>query len=417
MKGVLLLGCWLVLVGAAVAQCGPNGCYVARPPAIGPSQAAPQAVGPRTHESIARIVHHEASGNSIGSGTLIASSGGRGYVLTCAHLFESEGQTEVQLAGQSLAARIIAMDRPHDLVLLETQDGVGRVVETAELTATGLLSACGFGSSGELRCIRGPVTGFSTVNGATAPSVRMRGSVRSGDSGGPVLDAAGKLVAVVWGQRDGETFAMGGEPLRRILARLPKRELTPVVREPAAKPEVATDLLQKELRAYAAQLEERLKRLESLPIRTPATDVVGSPDARGAAPVEAPTLDKQEPTTPVVGERVLDGLLAAARVESLFAAVAVGGPLGFAAWAGLTWLRRQRRSSRAVRYEPQKVAVDSPPPPQQVVPETHYVSYQRDDYARAHQWASEQLARKFPGSVELLTSLDSLIRQQLNGKS
>lgn len=416
MKSALVLGWWLIATIAA-AQCGPNGCYVARPPAIGPSQAAPQAMGPRTHESIARIVHHEASGNSIGSGTLIASSGGRGYVLTCAHLFESEGQTEVQLAGQSLAARIIAMDRPHDLVLLETQGGVGRVVETAELAATGLLSACGFGSTGELRCVRGPVMGFSTANGAAAPSVRMRGAVRSGDSGGPVFDATGKLVAVVWGQRDGETFAMGGEPLKRILAKLPRRVLTPVVREPEAKPEVATDSLRKELRAYAAQLEERLKRLESLPARTPATDVVGSPAARVTAPVDEPKVERQEPTTPVVGERVIGALTAMVRVESLFAALAVGGPLGFAAWAGLTWLRRQRRSATAVRYEPQKVAVDSPPPPQQVVPETHFVSYQRDDYARAHQWASEQLARKFPGSVELLTSLDSLIRQQLNGKS
>lgn len=414
MKGALLLGA-LLIAGHAAAQCGPNGCYVTRPQTVAPSQ--PQAVGPRTHESIARIVHHEARGNSIGSGTLIASSNGRSYVLTCAHLFESEGQTEVQLAGQSLVARIIAMDRPHDLVLLETQGGVGRAVEAAELTATGLLSACGFGSTGELRCVRGPVTGFSTANGATAPSVRMRGSVRSGDSGGPVLDAAGKLVAVVWGQRDGETFAMGGEPLRRILAKLPKRELTPVVREPEAKPEVVNDSLRKELRAYATQLEERLKRLESSSRGAPATDVVGSPAPHVAAPVETPKVERQEPTTPVVGERVLEGLLAAARVESLFAAVAVGGPLGFAAWAGWTWLRRQRRSAKTVRCEPQKVAIDSPPPPQQVVPETHYVSYQRDDYAKAHQWASEQLVRKFPGSVELLTSLDSLIRQQLNGKS
>jgi hypothetical protein len=332
-------------------------------------------------------------------------------------LFESEGQTEVQLAGQSLAARIIAMDRPHDLVLLETQGTVGRVVETAELTATGLLSACGFGSTGELRCVRGPVTGFSTVNGATAPSVRMRGTVRSGDSGGPVFDVAGKLVAVVWGQRDGETFAMGGEPLRRILERLPKRELTPVVREPEAKPAVVDDSLRKELRAYAAQLEERLKRLESRPAQTPATRVDGSRSNDEAQPLDKSSVVNQEPTTPVVGERFIGALAAMARVESLFAAVAVGGPLGFAAWAGLTWWRRQRRKTGVARYEPQRVAVDSPPPPQQVVPETHYVSYQRDDYARAHQWASEQLARKFPGSVELLTSLDSLIRQQLNGKS
>lgn len=62
------------------------------------------------------------------------------------------------------------------------------------------------------------------------------------------------------------------------------------------------------------------------------------------------------------------------------------------------------------------IAVDTPPPPQQVVPETHYVPYEQDQYARAHQWASEQLARKFPGSIEMLTTLDSLIKQQLNAK-
>lgn len=410
MKGALLLGWWLVLVGAAGAQCGAGGCYVAKPPAAGKT----------SHESIARIVHHEAGGDSIGSGTLVATRGDVGYVLTCAHLFESEGRTEARLAGRSLAARVVAMDRPHDLALLEIQGGVGVAVEVAELTADGVLSACGFGSTGELRCVRGPVTGFSTANGASAPSVRMRGSVRSGDSGGPVLDASGRLVAVVWGQRDGETYAMGGEPLRRILARLPRRELTPVARTPA--PDAEGESISRELRALTVQLEERLRRLESLPVHAPVADAHGSPAPRVASPIEAPKVERREPTTPVAGERVagervVGGLLAAARVESLFAAVAVGGPLGFAAWAGWAWLRRERRGTGAVRCEPQRVAVDTPPLPQQVVPETHYVSYQRDDFARAHQWASEQLARKFPGSVELLTSLDSLIRQQLNGKS
>lgn len=63
------------------------------------------------------------------------------------------------------------------------------------------------------------------------------------------------------------------------------------------------------------------------------------------------------------------------------------------------------------------VAVDSPPLPQKVATETHYVPYETDGFARAHQWASEQVARKFPGSVEVLTTLDSLIKQQLNAES
>ncbi len=59
------------------------------------------------------------------------------------------------------------------------------------------------------------------------------------------------------------------------------------------------------------------------------------------------------------------------------------------------------------------MAVDTPPRNTTVV-EQHYVPYQRDDFAKAHAWACEQLVRKSPELVESLTSLDSLIRQQLN---
>jgi len=62
------------------------------------------------------------------------------------------------------------------------------------------------------------------------------------------------------------------------------------------------------------------------------------------------------------------------------------------------------------------IAVDSPPLPQRTTTETHYVPYEKDDHAQAHQWASEQVARKFPGSIEVLTALDSLIKQQLNAR-
>lgn len=60
------------------------------------------------------------------------------------------------------------------------------------------------------------------------------------------------------------------------------------------------------------------------------------------------------------------------------------------------------------------IAVDSPPPPQRVMPQTHYVPYESDRFAAAHQWACEQVVRKFPGSVEVIATLDSLIKQQMN---
>jgi hypothetical protein len=60
------------------------------------------------------------------------------------------------------------------------------------------------------------------------------------------------------------------------------------------------------------------------------------------------------------------------------------------------------------------IAVDSPPQPQRTVPETHYVSIETDSFAKAHQWASEQVARKYPGATEVLQTQDSLIKQYLS---
>lgn len=60
------------------------------------------------------------------------------------------------------------------------------------------------------------------------------------------------------------------------------------------------------------------------------------------------------------------------------------------------------------------IAVQSPPPPPQVIESNHYVPYQTDEHRQAYRWAAEQVARKFPAAVETLTTLDSLIHQQLN---
>lgn len=62
------------------------------------------------------------------------------------------------------------------------------------------------------------------------------------------------------------------------------------------------------------------------------------------------------------------------------------------------------------------VAIDSPPPPQQTVTERHYVPIERDSFRQAHGWASEQVARKYPGAIDYLTQLDSMINQYLAGK-
>jgi hypothetical protein len=105
-------------------------------------------------------------------------------------------------------------------------------------------------------------------------------------------------------------------------------------------------------------------------------------------------------------------------------ALGVSGPLAAAVViaGGLAGRRMKRRfkASRATgggdasarRVVP--VAVDSPPPPQRTVPETHFVPIEQDSFAKAHQWASEHVARKYPGATEVLQALESLIKQHLS---
>ncbi|MGL4513810.1 MAG: hypothetical protein ACRCT8_12025 [Lacipirellulaceae bacterium] len=66
------------------------------------------------------------------------------------------------------------------------------------------------------------------------------------------------------------------------------------------------------------------------------------------------------------------------------------------------------------RQRPVPVVVDNPPPPQQTVHRNHYVPVESDRFAAAYQWAAEEIARKYPRSVDTLTALDGLTRQKLN---
>ena len=87
------------------------------------------------------------------------------------------------------------------------------------------------------------------------------------------------------------------------------------------------------------------------------------------------------------------------------------------ALAGRRLKKRNLVTPRSVLPAPcsSPIAIDTPPPPQQTVPESHYVPVERDSFARAHQWAREQVARKYPGATEILSTLESLIKQQLAG--
>ncbi|MGL4512317.1 MAG: S1 family peptidase [Lacipirellulaceae bacterium] len=392
-------------LAAGASVCGPLGCPVAPP--LGPPAGAqlPPLVGPvaEAARAMVRITHRAGSGASLGSGTIVATDATHSFVVTCAHFFDDgPGRTAVTLReGVEHAAEVIEVDRAHDLALLRT----GRLSATPARVAveplSGELTACGFGPVGVFRAVRGAITGYSTASGAQSASVRISGAVRPGDSGGGVFDGRGLLVAVVWGARDGETYAMCGAPLRRVLARI---VLQPTPSTPPADaprglvpvaPQAPTPSAPVARPADDAWRDDVHRRLDGVARKE---DLAGIAEGwRGA----------------VAGlEEKLAQVAAPAVAPLLISALGISGPIGLGIVAAGLLLRGRFRSRAS---STRTIAIDTPPLPQRVVPETHYVPYEREEFARAHQWASEQLSRKFPGSVEWLAGLESLIKQKLNG--
>lgn len=354
----ILLLC-LIAANASRGQCPGGVC----PPDWQPATAPPTVNVPR--DAVCRIIN----GSNLGSGTLVARDSAHGYVLTCAHLFR-EGARRVMVHfpnGRGYPAELVTQDATHDVALLRISRPEIEPAMFDEQPPQGVLTACGYGGTGQFHAVRGPIVGAATSAGARYPSVCLRGSVVPGDSGGPVFNAAGKLVGVVWGVRDGVTFAMCGTPVRDILRRI------------------------------AIGREEKNSIGKMVPVAPPAAKPQAEPQ---------PQAKPSEKIRPEINFEALT------ITKLLVGALGLSSPLSAAIIAASLLARRRSRLSD----EHTPIAIDSPPLPQRTMPETHYVPYERDAYAKAHQWAAAQVARKFPGAVEILTALDSLIKQQLNAR-
>ena len=144
-----------------------------------------------------------------------------------------------------------------------------------------------------------------------------------------------------------------------------------------------------------------------------------------SAPVSTPvaTAESSAPTNNAV-ERMGRMVEKAARLATWLGVGGMTGGAGGLLLGGLAlWrtFRRRKRQSHPGRdpplaEQPPVVTVDTPPPPQAIVPETRFAPYERDTFAEAFAWAETELARKYPGSVGTLESLRGLIDQYLAAK-
>ena len=181
---------------------------------IGLSTAAPGMP-----ESVCRVFADSAGGRNIGSGALVGMTpdGAEGLVLTCAHVVgDRAASIVVEFPGRGRhEARVVAIDGGSDLAALSIGNPrVAALPISSGSPPGGTVTACGYGASGEARCVRGDVIGLAEAEGQT--SLRIRGAVRPGDSGGCVLDSSGAFVAVVWGQAEGGDLRQHGRPAEAV---------------------------------------------------------------------------------------------------------------------------------------------------------------------------------------------------------
>ena len=274
-------------------------------------------------ESVVRVLHVDAGGaRSFGSGTLIHKDAHQGVVLTCAHLFRgSRGAIQVSTAaGETMAAELMALDPAWDLAALRVAPpSIESVPLAAEPPRQGeVLSSCGYGRDGRLWCNTGQMLGYVRAEGtATFETLQLSGPARPGDSGGPVFNSRGELVAVLWGSDGRSVGGTSTGPIRRFLAALLPATAAGTRSPPAPGTPPVPERTPAAWAAEVARLRERLDALEgavvaaeSLAERVEEVERVSAVDSLRAAARQAALAALAE-RAPGMIERVLPGLLAA----------------------------------------------------------------------------------------------------------
>ena len=204
---------------------GPSAEVAAPNPAVLASRGVRGA-----RSSVVRVVGTACGLGVEGSGWVAAPD----LVVTNAHVVAGEDNTSVQPDGQTpgLSAHVVAFD-PHDDIALLSVPGLSRpVLKLVAHPRSGTAAAIlGYPLDGPFDAQAGRIGQTETVNTQDAygngPIQRsittLRGYVRPGNSGGPMIDGAGEVVGTVFaaivgapGQRGG--FAVPNELVAQQLA-------------------------------------------------------------------------------------------------------------------------------------------------------------------------------------------------------
>ena len=208
-----------------------------------PSIRGPAANVPPPNSKIARDPQVRAAGRSVvrvlgtACGLGVQGSGWvarRGIVVTNAHVVAGQDDTTVQLGGEgsSVDAEAVWYDPENDLAILRAPAIGGAPalplrVDAKPGTSAALLGFPNNGSYDVQPARLGPTTAVLTQDSYGRGPVQrtitsLRGLVRHGNSGGPVVDGSGRVVATVFAastRRRREGYAVPDSIVQRALGR------------------------------------------------------------------------------------------------------------------------------------------------------------------------------------------------------
>jgi S1-C subfamily serine protease len=181
------------IVGPAAPTQPPDPEVLAQP---GVRRAAP---------SVVRILGTACGLGVEGSGWVYA----RGYVVTAAHVVAGERDTSIVTpTGRRLRAVAVVFDRRNDIAVLRVAGLHARPLPLVDPKPGLPVAILGYPENGPFDAQPGRLGQTTSVLPAPGRSLprlvtSVRGLVRHGNSGGPVVDAAGNVRAVVFAKKEG----------------------------------------------------------------------------------------------------------------------------------------------------------------------------------------------------------------------
>lgn len=178
---------------------GPYGTIPGTSPDLSPWRPATPSDRPSFRQTTVQIT----CGRAGGSGAIVGSHEGIALVLTAHHVIEDGGSLSIQTSdGTRHPAEIFASSEALDLAALKVTPGYdlpAAPLSSEEPQQGESVTMCGFGG-GRWRELQGKVTGYYGRGGhRNAIDLGTDAISIPGDSGGPIYNARGEVVAILWG--------------------------------------------------------------------------------------------------------------------------------------------------------------------------------------------------------------------------